>query len=79
MNEGDTDQTARLVADRDRLRGEVEHGVRSLAAGVPVETLAPVIRERETAIARLGGGTPEASTGGSGLRPAASRARPTSG
>ena len=53
VDKGDTDQTARITADRDRLRDEVNHLVASLAAGVPAETLAPAIRERDTAIARL--------------------------
>ena len=44
---------ARLTADRDRLCGEVENLVGSIAAGVPADTVAPAIREREVEIARL--------------------------
>ena len=53
VDQGESDNVARLTADRDRLRGEVENLVGSLAAGVPAETVAPGIRERELAIARL--------------------------
>ena len=46
-------RSGRLTADRDRLRGEVENLVGSIAAGVPAETVAPGIRERELEIARI--------------------------
>jgi len=53
MDQGTSDNVARLTADRDRVRGEVENLVRSIAAGVPADTVAPSIRERELEIARL--------------------------
>jgi site-specific DNA recombinase len=53
VDQGEVDQTARLTADRDRLRGEVENLVRSIAAGVPADTVAPAIRERELEISRI--------------------------
>jgi hypothetical protein len=53
VDSGESDNVARLTADRDRLRGEVENLVRSIAAGVPADTVAPGIRERELEIARL--------------------------
>ena len=53
VDQGESDNVARLTADRDRLRGEVENLVGSIAAGVPADTVAPGIRERELAIARL--------------------------
>ena len=53
VDQGESDNVARLTADRDRLRGEVENLVGSIAAGVPAETVAPGIREREVEIARL--------------------------
>ena len=53
VDQGTSDNISRLTMDRDRLRGEVENLVRSIAAGVPAETVAPGIRERELEIARL--------------------------
>ena len=53
VDQGESDTVARLTADRDRLRGEVENLVGSIAAGVPADTVAPGIRERELDIARL--------------------------
>ena len=53
VDQGESDNVARLTVDRDRLRGEVENLVGSLAAGVPADTVAPAIRERELQIARL--------------------------
>lgn len=43
----------RLAPDRDRLRGEVENWIRSIATGVPADTVAPYIRQHEMEIARL--------------------------
>jgi len=53
VDQGSFDNVARLTADRDRLRGEVENLVRSIASGVSADTVAPSIRERELEIARL--------------------------
>jgi hypothetical protein len=53
VDKGEVDGMARLEADRDRLRGEVENLVRSIAAGVPGDTVAPAIRQREADIAKL--------------------------
>ncbi len=53
VDRGDADDDARLMADRDRLRAEVERLVGSIAAGVPADTVAPAIRQREAEIARL--------------------------
>ena len=53
VDQGESDNVARLTADRDRLRGEVENLVGSIASGVPADTVAPGIRERELDIARL--------------------------
>jgi hypothetical protein len=47
------DETAWLVAERDRLQTERDRLVASIAAGVPGETVAPLIREREEAIRKL--------------------------
>ena len=53
VDRGKSDNVARLTLDRGRLRGEVENLVGSIAAGVPADTVAPGIRERELDIARL--------------------------
>lgn len=54
VDQGETDDTARLSAGRDRLRGEVENLVRSIAAAVPAaDTVGPAIGEREAEIARF--------------------------
>ena len=53
VDQGSSDNVLRLRADRDRLRGEVENLARSIAAGVPPDTVAQAIREREVEIARL--------------------------
>jgi site-specific DNA recombinase len=53
VDRGEADDSARLMADRDRLRGEVERLVGSIASGVPADTIAPAIRAREAEIARL--------------------------
>ena len=53
VDQGESENLARLSADRDRLRGEVEKLVRSIAAGVPADSVAPGIRQREVEIARL--------------------------
>jgi site-specific DNA recombinase len=53
VDQGASDNVARLTMDRDRLRGEIENLVRSIAAGVPADTVAPGIRERELEVARI--------------------------
>ena len=53
VDRGDVDETPRWAAERDRLRAEVNNLVGSLAAGVPAETMAPGIKEREAHIAIL--------------------------
>jgi DNA invertase Pin-like site-specific DNA recombinase len=47
------DDGARLAAERDRLKGEVDNLVRSVAKGMPAETIAPVVRQYEVEIAKL--------------------------
>jgi len=42
-----------LTADAQRLRDEIDRLVGSIAAGVPADTVAPAIRTRETALARV--------------------------
>jgi site-specific DNA recombinase len=53
VDKGQVEDTAHLTAERERLRGEVENLVGSIAAGVPAETIAPGIRARELEISRL--------------------------
>lgn len=53
LGDGPVDDGARLTAERDRLRAEVQHLVESIAAGVPADSVAPAIRDREAEIARL--------------------------
>jgi hypothetical protein len=47
------DEGERLATERDRLRGEINNLVMSVAKGMPAETIAPVIREYEAEIAKL--------------------------
>src|SRR5262249_50822178 len=42
-----------LTADKDRLRRGVDRLVASIAAGVPPQTVAPLIRQKESEMARL--------------------------
>jgi hypothetical protein len=51
--QGASDNIGRLTAGRNRLRGEVENLVRSIAAGVPADTVAPGIRQRELESSRI--------------------------
>ena len=53
VDQGHVENTSQLAAERERLRGEVENLVRSIAAGVPPETIAPSIRRAEQEIARI--------------------------
>lgn len=43
---GESDNGALLMADLERLQGEVHNLVQSIAKGVPADTVAPAIRER---------------------------------
>ena len=53
VDRGESDESAQWTADRDRLRAEVDRLVGSIAAGVPADTVAKPIRERQTAISGL--------------------------
>jgi site-specific DNA recombinase len=53
VDRGDSHEWDRLLSDRDRFRGEIERLVGSIAVGVPADSVAPAIREREAEIARL--------------------------
>jgi hypothetical protein len=53
VDRGEVDDTVHLTAERDRLRSEVDNLVKSIAAGVPPDTVAPAITERESQIAAL--------------------------
>ncbi len=53
VDRGDVDHSVRLLADRERLAGEVANLVNSIASGVPADTVAPAIKEREADIAKL--------------------------
>jgi DNA invertase Pin-like site-specific DNA recombinase len=47
------DETVWLAAERDRLQTEVDRLVGSIAAGVPADTVAPLIRTNHAAIGKL--------------------------
>lgn len=53
VDQGAADSTGRLTADRDRLRGEVEKLVGSIALGEAPASIVSAIRERELEISRL--------------------------
>jgi site-specific DNA recombinase len=53
VESGPADEGERLEAERDRLRGEINNLVRAVAKGMPAETIAPVVREYEAAIAKI--------------------------
>jgi site-specific DNA recombinase len=53
VHQSEADGFARLAADRDRLRGEVEKLVGSIALGEAPGSIVSAIREREQQIARL--------------------------
>jgi site-specific DNA recombinase len=53
VHQNETDGLSRLAADRDRLRGEVEKLVGSIALGEARASIVSAIRERELEIARL--------------------------
>jgi hypothetical protein len=47
------DKSAWLASERDRLQTEIDRLVASIAAGVPPDVIAPMIRDNTSAIARL--------------------------
>jgi hypothetical protein len=47
------DETVWLAAERDRLQTEVKRLVDSIAAGVPADAVAPLIRTKEAELRRL--------------------------
>jgi hypothetical protein len=47
------DPTDYLTAERDRLQTEVDRLVGSIAVGVPAETVAPLVAEKQSEIWRL--------------------------
>jgi site-specific DNA recombinase len=53
VHQNETDGLVRLAADRDRLRGEVEKLVGSIALGQAPASIVSAIRERELEVARL--------------------------
>ena len=53
VDTGEVDHTAQLTAERDRLHAEVQNLVGSIAAGVPADTVAPAIKERQREIATV--------------------------
>ena len=53
MVESAPDETEQLTAERERLQTEIDNLVKSIAAGVPPETVAPSIQERQSAIRRV--------------------------
>ncbi len=42
------DESVWLTAERDRLQTEVDRLVQSIAAGVPAETVAPLVQKKRT-------------------------------
>jgi hypothetical protein len=53
VDQGQSDNISRLTSDRDRLRGEVEKLVGSIALGEAPASIVSAIRDRELEIARL--------------------------
>ncbi len=49
------DESVWLSAERDRIQTEVARLVGSIAAGVPADSVAPLIREKESGLRRLNG------------------------
>jgi len=50
---GEADNTALLTADRDRLQREIDNLMDLAAGGVPADTVAPKIRERQGLLAKV--------------------------
>jgi hypothetical protein len=53
VDRGEADNSAQLRVERDRLQSEVDNLVKSIAAGVPADTVAPAIKERNAGIGKL--------------------------
>jgi site-specific DNA recombinase len=53
VDKGEADDSARLLAERDRLQTEMNNLLDLAASGVSASTLAPKIKERETVLAQL--------------------------
>ncbi len=53
VDKGDADAMEGLAAERSRLQVEVDRLVGSIAAGVPADAVAPLIRDHHAAIAKL--------------------------
>ena len=53
VDTGAEKEVARLEEDRDRLQGEIDNLVKSITAGVPADTVAPAIRERQVQLSRV--------------------------
>ena len=47
------DQTAQLQAERQRLTGEIDNLVKSVAKGMPADVIAPTVREYQQAVAKI--------------------------
>jgi hypothetical protein len=54
VDRGEADTSERLTADCDRRRTEIDRLVGSIAAGVPADSVAPAIKERQAELAKLG-------------------------
>ena len=53
VDRGETDDSSRLTAERTRLQGEIDNLVASIAAGVPPQSVAPGIAERQATVTAL--------------------------
>jgi len=53
VHQGESETLARLAADRDRLRGEIDKLVGSIALGQAPASIVSAIREREMEVARI--------------------------
>ena len=53
VDQGEADNSAQLTAECERLQREVQHLVNSIAAGVPADTVARAIQERQREIIKL--------------------------
>jgi len=53
VDKGDEDNSAHLVAESERLHREVSNLLDLAASGVSAETIAPKVRERQAALAKI--------------------------
>ncbi len=53
VDRGGAESAGHLEADRDRLRREIDNLMDLVASGVPADTVAPKIRERQAALAKV--------------------------